>query len=129
MTGPARDDGRVSLPRPRRAAWWPGPAALALLGAISLAGCGSGSPAGDAAAAPSGSGPGQSPAGSASAGASPGATVPRGSNSMNKGSATQPAPAAAGSSPGQGPGCSRWPAGSTSTILLITQPGDRKSVV
>jgi hypothetical protein len=124
MIGPARDDGRARLPRPRRAAWWPGPAALALLGAIAVAGCGSGYPAGDAAAGPSGSGPAQSPAGSASVSASPGATVSRGSNSMNKGSATQPAPAATGSSPGQEPGCSRWPAGSTSTILLISQPGN-----
>jgi hypothetical protein len=114
----------MSVTRPRRAAWWPGPAALALLAVITLAGCGSGPAAGNAAAGAPGSGPAESPSSPASIGASPGETVSRGSIPGNERPDAQSPSTAAGSSPGSEPGCSRWPAGSTSTILLISQPGN-----
>ena len=121
---------------------------IAALTGILLAGCGSGDPAGGGAAAggaaaavrpaagggrTSGSatagsavtgqaGPGRvSSPGPGSASAAPGDTVPGVSNSVNNRPVTDAGPAAAPGSPAPGPGCSRWPAGSASTTLLITQ--------
>ena len=53
--------------------------------------------------------------------ASPGDTVPGVSNSVDNRPVTDAGPAAAPGRPGRGPGCSRWPAGSGRTTLLITQ--------
>jgi hypothetical protein len=121
---------------------------IAALTGILLAGCGSGDPAGGGAAAggvgaggvgagrtsgsatagsavtgPAGqAGPGRvSSPGPGSASAVPGDTVPGVSNSVNNRPVTDAGPAAAPGSPAPGPGCSRWPAGSGSTTLLITQ--------
>jgi hypothetical protein len=143
MAGPA-GDGRVRVCRALRTARWPGPARptllIAALTGILLAGCGSGDPAGGGAAAggvgagrTSGSatagsavtgqaGPSSVPSpGPGSASAAPGDTVPGVSNSVDNRPVTDAGPAAAPGSPGPGPGCSRWPAGSASTTLLITQ--------
>jgi hypothetical protein len=144
MAGPAGDDSRVRVCRALRTARWPGPAApvllIAALTGILLAGCGSGDLAsGGAAAGGVGAGrtSGSATAGSAatgqagpsrisspgpgSASAAPGDTVPGVSNSVNNRPVTDAGPAAAPGSPAPGPGCSRWPAGSASTTLLITQ--------
>jgi hypothetical protein len=121
---------------------------IAALTGILLAGCGSGDPAGGGAAAggagAGGAGAGRTSgsatAGSAVAGpasqpgpgrvgsprpgsasAAPGDTVPGVSNSVNNRPVTDAGPAAAPGSPSPGPGCSRWPAGSGRTTLLITQ--------
>ena len=148
MAGPAGGDSRVRVCRARRTARWPGPAApvllIAALTGILLTGCGSGDPAGGAAAGGVGAGgvgadrtSGRATAGGAvtgqagpgsvsspgpgSASAAPGDTVPGVSNSVNNRPVTDAGPAAAPGSPAPGPGCSRWPAGSASTTLLITQ--------
>jgi hypothetical protein len=47
--------------------------------------------------------------------------VPGVSNSVNNRPVTKGGVAGAPGSPGSGPGCSRWPAGSASTTLLITK--------
>ncbi len=123
---------------------------IAALTGILLTGCGSGDPAGGGAAAggvgagrvgasgvgsdrtsgraTAGSvvtgqaGPGSvSSPGPGSASAAPGDTVPGVSKSVNNRPVTDAGPAAAPGTPAPGAGCSRWPAGSASTTLLITQ--------
>ncbi len=150
MAGPAGDDGRVRVCRALRTARWPGPAApvllTVLLAGTLLAGCGSGGPAvggagaggatagstaagstaagstaaGSATAGQAGPGRGSSP-GPGSASASPGGTVPGVSNSVDNRPVTDAGPAAAPGRSASGPGCSRWPAGSGGTTLLVTQ--------
>jgi hypothetical protein len=95
--------------------------ALALLAVVALAGCGSGAAAGR-------HGPGRTVAGSTagspgivSAGASPAGTATGSSHSIDNQPATRTGSTATGGAPGTAPGCARWPAGSASTILLITQ--------
>jgi hypothetical protein len=149
MAGPAGDDSRVRVCRAPRTARRPGPAVpvllIATLTGILLAGCGSGDPAGGgpaaggpaaggvaagrtSASAAAGSavtgqaGPSRvSSPGPGSASAAPGASVPGVSNSVINRPVTDAGPAAAPGSPAPGPGCSRWPAGSARTTLLITQ--------
>jgi hypothetical protein len=122
---------------------------IAALTGILLAGCGSGDPAGGGAAAggpgaggvaaggvaagrtsgraaagsaaPGQAGPSRVSPGPGSASAAAGDTVPVVSNSVNNRPVTDAGPAAGPGSPGPGSGCSRWPAGSASTTLLITQ--------
>jgi hypothetical protein len=123
----------------------------ALLAGILLAGCGSGAPAGGPAAggpaapggaaaagvAASGAAAGRATAGSAAAGptepsrgsstgpgsasAAPNDTAPGVSNSVPNRPVTKAGAAETPGIPGSGPGCARWPAGSGSTTLLITQ--------
>jgi hypothetical protein len=80
-------------------------------------------PAGQAGSAPAGqAGPGRgSSSGPGSASASPGDTVPGVSNSVDNRPVTDAGPAAAPGRSASGPGCSRWPAGSGGTTLLVTQ--------
>lgn len=117
MADHARDDGGVNFCRPRVA----GPAAAAFLAGVLLAGCGSGTAAGGPAAGGSGTGSVPGSAGPGSAPASPSHPVGASSPSVNKkGSPRSSAPGAAAGGSGSGPGCSRWPAGSTSTTLLLS---------
>jgi hypothetical protein len=76
--------------------------------------------AGSATAGQAGPGHGSSP-GPGSASASPGGTVPGVSNSVDNRPVTDAGPAAAPGRSASGPGCSRWPAGSGGTTLLVTQ--------
>jgi hypothetical protein len=76
--------------------------------------------AGSATAGQAGPGRGSSP-GPGSASASPGDTVPGVSNSVDNRPVTDAGPAAAPGRSASGPGCSRWPAGSGGTTLLVTQ--------
>jgi hypothetical protein len=76
--------------------------------------------AGSATAGQAGPGRGSSP-GPGSASASPGGTVPAVSNSVDNRPVTDAGPAAAPGRSASGPGCSRWPAGSGGTTLLVTQ--------
>ena len=123
MAGPARDDRRVRVRAGRRvtaAARWPGTAALAVLTGIALAGCGRGAPAGGTAAGSHVSSPAP-----AAVGASPGGTVTGSSNSWSKGPDATVTPGPDGT--GAGPGCAPWPAGSTSSTLLLTQASNGRT--
>ncbi|MBV9793221.1 MAG: hypothetical protein JO016_04710 [Actinobacteria bacterium] len=109
---------RAGSPRPAA-----GPAALALLAAVLLAGCGSAAPSGHPGPAAAGGSEGGQPR--SPAGSRPATTVPRSTasrfNSMNKTSDGQATPAGGGSTTAPRSGCTRWPAGSTGDTLLITQ--------
>ena len=126
MAGPGRDDGGVIFCRAPRAARWPGllaafPLSGMLLTGVLLTGCGSGAPAGGTGVSQPGT-PGPGSAGPGSAAAAPRHTVGAGSHPMiEKRPPAPPSPSAAAGGPGSGPGCSRWPAGSTSTTLFLTQ--------
>jgi hypothetical protein len=80
---------------------------------------GAGRTSGSAAAGRAGPDRGSSP-GPGSASASPAGPVPGVSSSVANRPVTDAGPAAAPGRSGSGPGCSRWPAGSASTTLLIT---------
>lgn len=122
MAGPVGNDGGVNFHRALRAARGPGPAAAAILAGVLLAGCGSGTPAGGTGAGRPGTARGPGPTGPGSTAASPGDGVGASSPSIiNKRPATSASPGEAADSPGPGAGCPRWPAGSTSTTLLLTQ--------
>ena len=119
MAGPARMVG-VTVPARMRPARM-GLARMGLAGiglaGIALAGCGS--------AAMTGRTGTTSPAGAArssSASSSPGVTVASGSPSPSNGPNGAASPVAGAG--GSGPGCAPWPAGSTSTTLLITRASD-----
>ncbi|HEY0719357.1 MAG TPA: hypothetical protein VGD68_17220 [Streptosporangiaceae bacterium] len=117
MAGPADGGGGVRWRGVARAALTarrPGPAAaVSLLAGIVLAGCTSGPP--PVRTAPASPAP---PPGSASAGPSPGTVAASPPSSPNGPDGTA-GPVAGGT--GSGPGCARWPAGSTRTALLITR--------
>jgi hypothetical protein len=130
MAGRAGDDGGVNFcrgRRPRGPARCRGPAAAVplagiLLSAILLSGCGAGAPAAGTAASRPGAAGTPGTADPVSTAASPSATVKSGSHSdIQKGSAGPATSRPAPGGPSSGPGCSRWPAGSTSTTLLLTQ--------
>jgi hypothetical protein len=105
MAGPARDDGRVKL--------YAATAAGALLAGLVLTGCGSGSPAGQAAGGSTG------PSTTASSRPTPGSPMSSGPPSSPNDPHATTSPVAGGGP--TGPGCAAWPAGSTTTTLLITQ--------
>jgi hypothetical protein len=110
MASPERDDCGVKLSAAAAAT-----AAGALLTGLVLTGCASGSPTGQTGAG------GSAPSTSASASSSPASGRPM--SSAPPSSPNDPASTAtpvAGGGP-SGPGCAAWPAGSTTTTLLITQ--------
>jgi len=111
MAHPARMVGVTVLSRV-------GLAGIGLAG-IALAGCGSAVTAGPARTASPAGAPGSS-----SASSSPGVTAASGSPSPSNQSTGAPSPVAGGG--GSGPGCAPWPAGSTSTTLLITRASDAR---